>query len=166
MYGHIMRCGTIGSCQSAATSETVSAAGHETDSCKWRYSKCPDLYLYTHYILSRHIRDMSTVWCIEYVYCCPAFRKRYATVADVGPRPSVVRPVSHISKAIQTHSYYGTLYRSWQLILMQHPILPQTPHHMFIRLPVRLDVRPQLLSTKLHRRHTVHGVHCQQETYQ
>jgi len=49
-------------------------------------------------------------------------------------RPSVVRPVSHISKAIQTHSYYGTLglYRSWQLILMQHPILPQTPHHMFI----------------------------------
>ena len=48
--GHIMRCGTItiDSCQSAATSEIVkrSAAGHESDSCKWRYSKCPDLYLY------------------------------------------------------------------------------------------------------------------------
>jgi len=23
-----------------------SAAGHESDSCKWRCSKCPDLYLY------------------------------------------------------------------------------------------------------------------------
>ena len=45
MDGHIMRYGTIGSCQSAATSKIVSAAGHESDSCKWRYSKCPDLLL-------------------------------------------------------------------------------------------------------------------------
>ena len=28
----------------AATSKIViSASGHESDSCKWRYSKCPDL---------------------------------------------------------------------------------------------------------------------------
>ena len=47
MDGHIMRCGTIGSCQSVATSEIVKRCyGHESDSCKWCYNKCPDLYLY------------------------------------------------------------------------------------------------------------------------
>jgi len=35
-----MRCGTIGSCQSAATSEIDLC---KSDSCKWHYSKCPDL---------------------------------------------------------------------------------------------------------------------------
>ena len=43
-----MRCHTIGSCQSAATSEIVNAAVNESYSRKWRYSKCPDLYLYLH----------------------------------------------------------------------------------------------------------------------
>jgi len=42
MDGHIMCCGIIGSYQSAATSET----SHESDSCKRRYNKSPDLYLY------------------------------------------------------------------------------------------------------------------------
>ena len=46
MDGHVMRCDTIGSCQSAATTNIVIAAGHESDSCKRRYSKCLDLYLY------------------------------------------------------------------------------------------------------------------------
>ena len=44
MDGHIMRCGTNGSCQSAATSEIVKRCWSRV--CKWRYSKCPDLYLY------------------------------------------------------------------------------------------------------------------------
>ena len=48
MDDHIMRCGTIGSCQSAATSEIVKHCWSRVHSCscKWRYSKCPDLYLY------------------------------------------------------------------------------------------------------------------------
>jgi len=40
-----MRCGTIGSCQSAATSEIVKRCWSRVHSYKWRYSKCPDLYL-------------------------------------------------------------------------------------------------------------------------
>jgi len=36
-----MRHGIISSCQSAATSETVSALAHESDSCKQRYGKYP-----------------------------------------------------------------------------------------------------------------------------
>ena len=37
----------IGSCQSAATSEIVKRCWSRVyDSCKWRYSKCPDLYIY------------------------------------------------------------------------------------------------------------------------
>ena len=51
MDGHIMRCGTIGSSQSAATSEIVKPCWSRVHSCKWRYSKYPDLYLYLyHYI--------------------------------------------------------------------------------------------------------------------
>ena len=46
MDGHIMRCSTISSCQSAATSEIVKRCWSRVHSCKWRYSKCPDLYLY------------------------------------------------------------------------------------------------------------------------
>jgi len=49
MDNHIMRCDTIGSCQSAASSEIVKRcqpAGHESDWRKRRYNKCPDLYLY------------------------------------------------------------------------------------------------------------------------
>jgi len=38
-----MHCGSTGSCQSAATSDTIKCSGHESDSCKWRYSNCPDL---------------------------------------------------------------------------------------------------------------------------
>ena len=45
MDGHIMRCGTIGSCQSADTSEIVKRAGHESDLCKWRYNKCLNIYV-------------------------------------------------------------------------------------------------------------------------
>jgi len=41
-----MRCGTISSCQSAATSEIVKHCWSRVHSCKWRYSKCPDVYLY------------------------------------------------------------------------------------------------------------------------
>ena len=55
-----MRCGTIGSCQSAATSEIVKALlepGHESDWCKRRYNKCPDLYLY----LSCHVGNLESV---------------------------------------------------------------------------------------------------------
>jgi len=33
-HWHIMRCGIISSCQSAATSETASASGHESDTRK------------------------------------------------------------------------------------------------------------------------------------
>ena len=48
MDGHIMRCGTIGSCHSAVTSEIVKALlVTSRDSCKRRYNKCPDLYIYT-----------------------------------------------------------------------------------------------------------------------
>ena len=42
-----MRCGTIGSCQSVTTSEIVQRCSSRVQSCKWRYSKCPDLYLFT-----------------------------------------------------------------------------------------------------------------------
>ena len=42
-----MRCGIIGSCQSAATSEIVKALlVTSLTQCKRRYNKCPDLYLY------------------------------------------------------------------------------------------------------------------------
>jgi len=37
----VMHC----SCQSAATSEIVNCCWSRVHSCKWRYSKCPDLYL-------------------------------------------------------------------------------------------------------------------------
>jgi len=40
MDGHIMRCGTTGSCQLAVISEIVK---RKSDSCKWRYTKYPDL---------------------------------------------------------------------------------------------------------------------------
>ena len=53
MDGHIMRCGTIGSCQSVATSQIVKrAAGRESDSCKQCYNKCPDLYIFTFNVLN------------------------------------------------------------------------------------------------------------------
>jgi len=42
-----MHCGTIGSCQSAATFEIVKHSCHESDSCKWRYSKCSGLHIFT-----------------------------------------------------------------------------------------------------------------------
>jgi len=45
MDDHIMRHGTIGSWQSAATSEIVKCCWSRVHSCKCRYSKCPDLYL-------------------------------------------------------------------------------------------------------------------------
>jgi len=41
--GCIMCCGTIGSCQSAATSVTVTLHCHESDSLLWRYDQCPDI---------------------------------------------------------------------------------------------------------------------------
>ena len=44
---HVMRFGTIGSCQSAATSEI--------DSCKRRYNKCPDFYLYLYRLSLQNI---------------------------------------------------------------------------------------------------------------
>jgi len=40
-----MHCGTTGSCQSAATSKIVKRCWSRVHSCKWCYSKCPDLYL-------------------------------------------------------------------------------------------------------------------------
>jgi len=39
MDSHVMRCGIISSCQSAATSRLQSASGHEPDSCKQCCSK-------------------------------------------------------------------------------------------------------------------------------
>jgi len=41
MDGRIVRCGIIrpSSCQSAATFEIIKASGHESVSCKKRYSK-------------------------------------------------------------------------------------------------------------------------------
>ena len=50
-----MRCGTIGSCQSAATSEIVKRCW----SCKWRYSKYPDLYLYLLHAFMQRSRPWS-----------------------------------------------------------------------------------------------------------
>jgi len=48
MDGRIMCHGIISSCQSAATSQIVKRfwTRHESDSCKERYSKYLDLYLY------------------------------------------------------------------------------------------------------------------------
>ena len=54
MDGHIMRGGIISSYQSAATSEIVALAGREFDSCKQRYSKLSNLYLYL-YLLCNYI---------------------------------------------------------------------------------------------------------------
>ena len=68
MDRHIMRCGTIGSCQSAATSEIVKRCWSRVHSCKRRYNKCPDLYLYLYLYLYmykttqcrwRHVRRVS-----------------------------------------------------------------------------------------------------------
>ena len=48
-----MRCSTTVSCQSAATSDIVNRCwSQESDSCKWRYSKCPDLYLLPSWLVS------------------------------------------------------------------------------------------------------------------
>ena len=57
MDGHIMHCGTTGSCQSAATSEIVKRCWSRVNSCKWRYSKCPDLYLYLKFSWRGNIWD-------------------------------------------------------------------------------------------------------------
>ena len=57
MDGHIMRCGTIGLCQSAATS---SAAGHESDSCKWRYIASVQTFTFTAVYLP-HVRTIAAV---------------------------------------------------------------------------------------------------------
>jgi len=42
--------------QSAATSEI----GHEFDSRKWRFNKCPDLYLYFYSATSNNMKTGST----------------------------------------------------------------------------------------------------------
>jgi len=48
--GDIIRCGTTGSCQSAATLilRLYSVAGHESDSRKRHINKCPDIYFFLH----------------------------------------------------------------------------------------------------------------------
>ena len=109
MDGHIMRCGTIGSCQSAATSEIVKRCWSRVLSCKWRYSKCPDLLpIFTFYgyllILSwyllRHPRRDSQAeltWVAGYI-------PRWFTRPKTATHPGTNRAQRRVSTLIETNA--------------------------------------------------------------
>ena len=78
-----------------------SAAGHESDSCKRRYSKCPGLYLYLQ--LCTSLRKMLKTTCCgcvlrySHLYSCISLRNK--EVLDVGVnlrRLQVVFPILYI----------------------------------------------------------------------
>ena len=87
-----MRCGTIGSCQSAATSEI----GRESDSCKRRYNKYPDLYLY----LSSQVIQ----WCSRNILSRPSQwpRQRLETEARS-------RQLEILQRQVQKYLFYAVL---------------------------------------------------------
>jgi len=96
-----MRCGTIGSCQSAATFEIVKAAGRESDSCKRHCNKCPDLYLYCMMCLNSQQAShlccdtaMLTESYAPYLLTCKFVGQRYVLQRRVRRCGEVSDPVS------------------------------------------------------------------------